>query len=116
MLIVEDESGVASMLADRLSFAGYRTATAEDGERALALERRPDVVLTDLYMPRTDGATLIKLLRDEGVSAPVIVMSAGLEAETAALRAHADGFLEKPFRMDEALSAIARAMGRDADD
>ncbi|RMH40021.1 MAG: response regulator [Deltaproteobacteria bacterium] len=113
VLVVDDESGITAMLADRLSFAGYRTLVAESAERAMSLVRArcPDVILTDLYMPNVDGAEFIRRLRDEGYDVPVIVMSAGIEGEIAAIRAQATAFLEKPFHMNRAVEAVDRALG-----
>lgn len=112
MLIVDDESGITAMLADRLSFAGYLTIAADSADRAMELvrERNPDVIITDLYMPQRDGSQLVEQLREEGFDTPIIIMSAGVEGEVAALRAHAVGFLEKPFNMNEAVEIVERAL------
>lgn len=112
MLIVDDESGITAMLADRLSFAGYVTIAAESADRAMELirERNPDLIITDLYMPKRDGAQLIDQLREEGYETPVIMMSAGVEGEVAALRAHAVAFLEKPFNMNDAVELVEQAL------
>ena len=87
VLIVDDESGICAMLADRLSFAGYLTIAAESADRAMELvrERNPDVIITDLYMPNRDGSQFVEQLREEGFETPVIMMSAGVEGEVAAL-------------------------------
>ena len=118
VLIVDDETGITTMLAERLEHAGYIPLVANDATRALALvrSRAPDVILTDHYMPNVDGATLIQMLRDEGCQTPVILMSAGIEGEVAALRAQATAYLEKPFQMNRAIEAIEQALGGAADD
>ena len=112
VLIVDDESGITAMLADRLSFAGYLTIAADSADRAIELvrERNPDVIITDLYMPQRDGAQFVVQLREEGFETPVIMMSAGVEGEVAALRAQAIGYLEKPFNMNDAIDVIERAL------
>ncbi len=112
MLVVDDEMGIVKLLADRLEFAGYVPLIAEDAERALELvrARRPDVILTDYYMPGVDGATLVQQLREAGCDTPVILMSAGIDGEVAALRMRAFAFLEKPFQMAAALEAIEQAL------
>jgi len=100
------------MLAERIAHAGYRTAVAVDGFRALdvVLEREPDLVLCDLYLPNQDGETFIRRLRAAGKRTPVVVMSAAFDGAVIAQRAEATGFLAKPFQMSDALAAIERAM------
>lgn len=112
MLIVDDESGITAMLADRLAHSGYLTLVAETAERAMELvrQRPPELIITDLYMPQIDGGTFVKMLREEGYEIPVIMMSAGIEGELAAIRAHASGFLEKPFNMNRAVEAVEKAL------
>lgn len=112
VLVVDDETGIANMLAERLQVAGYVPMVAESARRAMELvrTRAPDVILTDHYMPEVDGATFVRELRDEGYDIPVIMMSAGIDGELVALRAHAAGFLAKPFPMGDAISAIEAAL------
>jgi DNA-binding NtrC family response regulator len=112
VLIVDDESGITAMLADRLAHSGYLTLVAETAERAMELvrQRPPELIITDLYMPQIDGGTFVKMLREEGYEIPVIMMSAGIEGELAAIRAHASGFLEKPFNMNRAVEAVEKAL------
>jgi DNA-binding NtrC family response regulator len=112
VLIVDDESGITAMLADRLAHSGYLTLVAETAERAMELvrQRPPELIITDLYMPQIDGGTFVKMLREEGYEIPVIMMSAGIEGELAAIRAQASGFLEKPFNMNRAVEAVEKAL------
>jgi DNA-binding response OmpR family regulator len=112
VLIIEDETGIATMLAERLSRSGYTVSVAEDGERALELveQRKPDVILADLYLPRMDGEQLIRALRARGCSTPVILMTASNQGELVAVRAGAVDYLEKPFDMAVAIAAIENAM------
>ena len=112
VLVVDDETGIANMLAERLQVAGYVPLVADDAQRAMQLvrTRAPDVILTDHYMPEVDGATFVRQLRDDGYDIPVILMSAGVDGELVALRVHASGFLAKPFPFSDAIDAIEQAL------
>ncbi len=80
VLVVEDEPDLGELLRDLLELQGYRALLAYDGVEgvALAVAERPDVVLTDVMMPRMDGLELIERLRrnPDTRATPVIVMSA----------------------------------------
>lgn len=106
VLIVEDDDDVRESIADAVSCAGYRVATARHGGEALAyLERadpRPDVVLLDLMMPVVDGWTVLDEMHAKTPSIPVVVVSAMREPRLPAAIQH----LLKPVRRDELLAAI----------
>ncbi len=89
---------------------------AHDGVRALriAAERRPDIVLTDLYLPVMDGCELIRRLRDGGIDTPVILMSGSAEGEVQAFKHRAAGFLAKPFLARSAVEVVQRVLASDA--
>ncbi|WP_172892373.1 SpoIIE family protein phosphatase [Micromonospora coxensis] len=113
VLVVEDNAELRAFLAGLLA-PHYRVVTAVDGRDALeqARARPPDLVLTDLMMPRLDGVGLLRELRADRRTAtvPVIVLSAraGEEAAVEGLRAGADDYLAKPFSSEE-LRARVRA-------
>ncbi len=110
VLIVEDDDGVAGMLDDLLSDAGYRVLLAGDGRVgfAEALREQPSVVLSDFMMPGMDGGQLIGKLRahprTRGI--PVVLMSSLPQARN---RVPDVLFLQKPFDMDDVLALLARA-------
>jgi two-component system nitrogen regulation response regulator NtrX len=114
ILIVDDEVGIRELLSEILQDEGYRVALAENASEARAYRQRqqPALVLLDIWMPDTDGVTL---LREWGSSAlltmPVIMMSGHGTIETAveATRIGAFDFLEKPIGLSKLLSTIARA-------
>ena len=113
VLVVEDEPGLAEVLAVHLAAAGYAPVVARDGLEALAaLERAaPAAVLLDLQLPRVSGFRLLQLLRPGGGAprVPVVVLSALSFGEARdALRAGADAFLTKPFRPAEAVAQAER--------
>jgi len=116
ILVVDDEPTARLGLEKLLRRKGYRVQAEADGEAALqaAGEFAPDVVITDLKMPRMDGIELLKQLRAQDRDVPVIVATAFGEVATAvsAMRAGADDYLTKPLEIDELVLAIERAMER----
>jgi DNA-binding response OmpR family regulator len=111
ILIVDDEQPLREILAELLEAEGHRVVVAGDGRQALArvAEDRPDIVVSDVMMPRLNGVKLCQYLKAEPTTAaiPVILLSAA--GPTAALGAGADAFLEKPFDLDE-VEALVRAL------
>lgn len=112
VLVVDDEFGIAEVLAEVLGDAGYDVVTAIHGRQALErlAARRPDVILLDFMMPVMNGpATLAALAADPGHrTIPVILMSSLPETAVAA-RGYA-AFLRKPFKVAAMLEAIARVL------
>jgi two-component system, NtrC family, response regulator HydG len=118
ILVVDDEPTARQGLEKLLRRKGYRVQAEADGEAALqaAAEFAPDVVVTDLKMPKMDGIELLKQLRAQDRDVPVIVATAFGEVASAvaAMRAGADDYLTKPLELDELILAIERAMDRRA--
>lgn len=117
ILIVEDEPGLAEVLAVHLQAAGYTPLIAHDGLEALyALERvTPCAVLLDLHLPQVSGFRLIQLLkqRSDMPRVPVIVLTAlSFEEAQDAVRAGADDFLTKPFLPAEVVTRVGRLLER----
>ncbi len=114
VLVVEDDPDLLALLAVILSEAGYPVMTAGDGLEALerVAERLPGLVLLDMRMPRMNGWEFAREFRSRhGHAAPIVVVTA---AENARLRAEeigAEGWLEKPFELDQVMSAVARFLG-----
>jgi DNA-binding response OmpR family regulator len=79
ILIIEDDIALASILADGLGQSGYATIMARDGEEglALALEKKPDLILLDIILPKLDGISMLKKLRQDawGKTALVIILT-----------------------------------------
>jgi len=118
ILVVDDDDGARSGLEKLLAGDGYRVDTAEDGVAALEklAEAPPDVVVTDLNMPRMDGMHLLKRLQEHDRALPVIVATSvqDLDSGVSAMRAGAEDYLTKPIDFDALLVAIERALeGRD---
>ena len=114
ILLVDDEPAMRQVLSAALENAGYSTARAADGQEALALVRAldPDLVLTDLRMPRVDGQQLLRTLRREFPEIPVIVLTAHgtIDLAVEAVRDGAHDFLTKPFDKERLLQAVASAL------
>jgi DNA-binding response OmpR family regulator len=101
ILVVEDEVRLARALADGLSSRGFGVTVCHDGQSAyqVAKERKVDVIVLDLMLPRLSGAEVCRRLRAEGVWTPILVLTAvdGESDETTALNIGADDYLRKPF-------------------
>jgi len=117
VLVVDDEPQITRVLRTVLTNQGYQVRTASEGEAALASfgEWRPELVITDLYMPHMNGFELCKRIRSVS-SVPIIVLSVKGEERTKveALDAGADDYVTKPFGMDELLARVRAALRRSA--
>lgn len=116
VLIVEDDKALRTALERALRFDGYDVTEAGDGTQGLeALTNSTfDAVVLDLGLPNIDGLTLCRMLRDQGRSDPVIMLTARTEIpdKIAGLDAGADDYLAKPFSIDELLARIRALLRR----
>jgi two-component system response regulator HydG len=116
ILVVDDEASARKGLEKLLAQEGFTVRVAADGEDGLraAQEFAPDVVVTDLRMPKLDGMQLLARLREQDRGLPVIVATAFGEVASAvaAMRAGADDYLTKPIDVDALVLVIERAMER----
>jgi len=116
VLVVDDEPSARSGLEKLLRQEGYAVDVATDGQHALqvAADKPPDVVVTDLKMPKMDGIELLQKLRATYHDVPVIVVTAFGEVSTAvqAMRSGADDYLTKPVDFDALMLAIERSIER----
>ena len=115
VLVVDDEPQITRVLRTVLTSQGYQVQTATEGEAALSTFAafRPELVITDLYMPHMDGVELCKRIR--AISAvPIIVLSVKGEERTKveALDSGADDYVTKPFGIDELLARVRAALRR----
>ncbi|RYH00952.1 response regulator [Salipiger sp. IMCC34102] len=114
ILAIDDSRTMRGLLRASLEEAGFDVTTAEDGidgmERLEAVA--PDVIITDINMPRLDGFGVIEAVRksDEGRSVPILVLSteSGVEMKDRARRSGATGWIVKPFDDARLISAIRR--------
>lgn len=115
ILVVDDEIGIRELLSEILFDEGYRVHLAENAAQARHFRSRqqPDLVLLDIWMPDTDGVTLLKEWVVQGLlTMPVIMMSGHGTIETAveATRIGAVDFLEKPVALQKLLGTVAKAI------
>jgi signal transduction histidine kinase len=113
ILLADDNADLRSYIARLLAERGYEVTPAADGEAALDAirRRRPNLVVTDVMMPRLDGFGLLRAIREDPAlrDLPVIVLSAraGEEAKVEGFEAGADDYLAKPFSARELLARVA---------
>ncbi len=113
VLMAEDEPETLEIMARRMRREGFAVVTAADGMEAWEKIRTedPDVIVLDITMPRLDGLTLLKMLRDDPPTAkwqPVIIVSARAELQDvrAGLDSEADHYLTKPCSVEEIVRAV----------
>lgn len=118
VLLVDDEEAITSTLAPFLERSGFEVRVAADGLAALALidEVGPDIVVSDVLMPRMDGRELVRRLRESASWTPVIMLTKVDESfeRTAALEDGADDYLGKPFDPPELVARIRAVLRRSA--
>ena len=114
VLLVEDDHDVALGASLRLRSAGYQTLIAHDGHEGIVVARkeRPAVIVLDVRMPRMNGLVALgKLRRDERTKhIPIVMLSASVVDQQAALDAGARYFLTKPYQPITLLTAVERAI------
>jgi DNA-binding NtrC family response regulator len=115
ILVVDDELGIRDLLSEILNDEGHAVELAENAAQARAarLQSRPDLVLLDIWMPDTDGVTLLKEWSSSGLlTMPVVMMSGHATIDTAveATRIGAMSFLEKPITLQKLLKAVEQGL------
>jgi DNA-binding NtrC family response regulator len=118
ILVVDDELGIRDLLSEILFDEGHQVELAENAAMARESRQRmrPDLVLLDIWMPDTDGVSLLKEWATTGLlNMPVIMMSGHATIDTAvdAVKIGAQAFLEKPITLQKLLSAVEQGLARD---
>ena len=117
VLVADDEEDIRVLVSFRLDRAGWEVVTASDGREALdlILERRPDIAVLDVRMPKLTGIEVLEQVRADATvgETPVILLSAGVQEDSIAkgLEAGANEYMKKPFSPDE-LAARVEAVAR----
>ena len=118
VLIVEDEVNIVDIVRFNLQREGYATLEAYDGEAGLALarEKKPDLILLDVMMPKMMGFDVCRALRAEGDNVPVIILTAREEEadKVSGLEIGADDYITKPFSMRELIARVGANIRRTA--
>jgi len=116
VLVIDDEPGVRDLISEALSLSGITAVSAADGLEALSFLRREkfDLLILDINMPKLDGLALLEKLRSEGMSVPVLMLSARADKAdiNQGLRIGADDYLTKPFSIEELVLRVKAIMRR----
>jgi two-component system, OmpR family, alkaline phosphatase synthesis response regulator PhoP len=116
ILVVEDDPSIQRGLELNLQVEGYSVLTAGDGETGLklALENRPDVVLLDVMLPKLSGFDICRLLRKQGLTMPIIMLTAKIQEidKIMGLELGADDYVTKPFSVAEVVARVNAALRR----
>lgn len=116
VLVVEDDPAILRGLADNLAFESHEVLTATDGEQAYRLirDRKPDLIVLDLMLPRLSGYEVCRKIRGEGNMTPIVMLTArGEEADRVlGLDLGADDYVSKPFSIRELMARIRAILRR----
>ena len=114
VLLVDDDRDILEGVRLRLHAAGYETMTACDGQQAIdsAIDQKPDAIVLDVRMPRMDGMTVLARLKEHQSTRhiPIVMLSASLVDQQAALEAGATFFVIKPYAAENLLAALDSAL------
>jgi two-component system OmpR family response regulator len=116
VLVIDDEPGVRGLIGEALSLSEITAVQAADGLEALSFLRRErfDLLILDINMPKLDGLALLEKLRTEGMSVPVLMLSARADKSdiNQGLRIGADDYLTKPFSIEELVLRVKAILRR----
>ena len=110
VLVVDDDTSILDTVTSILTGEGYDVVSAATGEEALAAVARtqPRLILLDMRMPVMDGWAVARALREQGINVPIVVMTAAESAKRWADEVGAQGYLAKPFGLDDLLATVER--------
>jgi CheY-like chemotaxis protein len=110
VLVVDDDTSILDTVSSILSGEGYDVVGAATGEEALAAvaRKQPVLILLDMRMPVMDGWAVARALREQGIKVPIVVMTAAESAKRWADEVGAEGYLAKPFGLDDLLATVER--------
>jgi two-component system, OmpR family, response regulator PrrA len=116
VLVVDDDEDIRVSLHRGLRLSGFEVRTAADGEAALrsVTDRVPDCIVLDVGLPGADGVTVVETLRRQGVTVPVLMLSArtSVDDRVTGLAAGADDYLVKPFALAELVARLRALLRR----
>ncbi len=110
ILVIDDDPALLDTVSMILQDEGYVVEQATNGAEGLAMidRVRPALVVLDMRMPVMDGWGFVRALGDRRTTVPILVMTAAQDARRWAYEVGADGFLAKPFEIDDLIAAVAR--------
>jgi len=110
VLVVDDDTSILDTVSAILSGEGYDVVSAATGQEALAAvaRKQPLLILLDMRMPVMDGWAVARALHEQGINVPIVVMTAAESAKRWADEVGAQGYLAKPFGLDELLATVER--------
>jgi CheY-like chemotaxis protein len=110
ILVVDDDQAILETVSEILEMEGYPVVAVADGVEALRriAQLRPSVVLLDMRMPGLNGWEVAHRMRADGITVPILVMTAAQDARLWAEQIDAAGYLAKPFDLDDLLTAVER--------
>ena len=116
ILVIEDDRAILRGLKDNLEYDKYEVLTATDGEQGYCLiqEKKPDLIILDLMLPKMSGYELCRKVREEGLTTPILMLTArGEEVDRVlGLDLGADDYVTKPFSVPELLARIRAILRR----
>nr|WP_303395042.1 response regulator transcription factor [Micromonospora sp. NBS 11-29] len=116
VLVVDDESTLTDLLSMALRYEGWRVTTAADGTAAISAARqfRPDAVVLDVMLPDLDGFQVLRRLREQSPSVPVLFLTArdAVEERVAGLTVGGDDYVTKPFSLEEVIARLRALLRR----
>jgi len=110
VLVVDDDEAIRSALCEILELEGYTVRGVANGREALQeVERHcPELVLLDMQMPIMDGWAFARAARERGITVTILVLTAAMNAERWASEIQADGWISKPFDLDQLFTEVER--------
>ena len=118
ILIIEDDPTMQRVLKDNFEFSGYEVRTVSDGGQGLqaVFDSKPDLILLDIMLPRINGFDLCRRLRKEGLTTPIIMLTAKSQESDIVLGLNlgADDYVAKPFSIDVLLARASACLRRRA--
>jgi DNA-binding response OmpR family regulator len=116
ILVVEDDAAILRGLADNLGFESHEVLTATDGELACTLirDKKPDLIILDVMLPRMSGYEVCRRMRSEGVMTPILMLTARSHEEDRVLGLDlgADDYVSKPFSVRELMARVRAILRR----
>jgi two-component system OmpR family response regulator len=116
LLVVDDEPNIVELLSASLRYAGFEVAVARNGHEAITVARdfRPDLMILDVMMPGLDGFEVVRRLRSDGRTCPVVFLTAkdATEDKISGLTLGGDDYVTKPFSLEEVIARIRAVLRR----